>query len=166
MPATQLDPRVVLHGLARTNLEVFLQLVFGLLNPREVLNYGWYLEAIVRALEEIEDGTNRRLQITVPPRHLKSISTNVAFPAWLMGRDPTTKIICASYVQDLSNLHARAFRKVVGSQMYREIFQRPPLPSPAKPMSRWPRDRADSGSRRLWAARSPASVPTLLSSMT
>lgn len=122
MTATQTDPRIVLHGLARENLDVFLQLVFGLLNPGEALNYGWYLEAIVRSLEEIEDGTNRRLQITVPPRHLKSISTNVAFPAWLMGRDPTTKIICASYVQDLSNLHARAFRKVVGSQMYREIF--------------------------------------------
>lgn len=122
MPETQPDPRQILHGLARTDLEVFLQLVFKLLNPGETLNYGWYLEAMVRVLDEIEDGTNRRLQITVPPRHLKSITVNIALAAWLMGRDPTTKIICASYSQDLANLHARAFRKVVGSQMYREVF--------------------------------------------
>ncbi|RZJ45393.1 MAG: hypothetical protein EON87_07585 [Brevundimonas sp.] len=122
MQTTQLDPRLLVHGLARTDLEVFLQLVFGLLSPGESLSYGWYLDAMVRSLEDVANGTNRRLQITVPPRHLKSITVNVAFPAWLMGRDPTFKVICASYAQDLAALHARAFRKVVTSQMYSEVF--------------------------------------------
>lgn len=116
------DAQGLLHGLARTDLDVFVQLVFSLLNPRETLEHGWYLDAMVRALEDVERGDCRRLQVTVPPRHLKSILVNVAFPAWLMGRDPTVKVICVSYAQDLATLHARAFRKVVTSHMYAAVF--------------------------------------------
>lgn len=120
----QPDHRDFILRLARAELEVFLSLVFAVLNPTEVLHYGWYLEAMVKSLEDIESGANRRLQITVPPRHLKSILVNVAFPAWMMGRDPTFKVICASYSKDLAALHARDFRKVVTSSMYQAVFPR------------------------------------------
>ena len=43
------------------------------------------------------DGTINRLITTVPPRHLKSIVFSVALPAFLLGRDPTKRIICVSY---------------------------------------------------------------------
>ncbi len=33
----------------------------------------------------------------MPPRNLKSICASVALPAWLLGRDPTRRIICVSY---------------------------------------------------------------------
>jgi len=122
MTATQIDSYALFHGMARTELEVFVQIVFFILNPSEALDHGWYLRAMVRALEDVEAGVTRRLQITVPPRHLKSIMVNVAFPAWLMGRDPTTKVICVSYAQDLAALHARAFRKVVTSPEYAAVF--------------------------------------------
>lgn len=122
MRQTQIDAVALLHGLAQGELEVFLQLVFRLLNPTETLDHGWYLDAMIRSLEDVEGGDCRRLQITVPPRHLKSILVNVTFPAWLMGRDPTVKVICVSYAQDLAALHARAFRKVVTSNMYAAVF--------------------------------------------
>ncbi|WP_156796141.1 hypothetical protein [Brevundimonas subvibrioides] len=83
---------------------------------------GWYLSAMIQALNEVSDGSSRRLQITVPPRHLKSITTTVAFTAWMMGRDPTYKIICASYGQELSSNLSRDFRKVVTSALYKQIF--------------------------------------------
>jgi hypothetical protein len=50
--------------------------------------------------------------ITVPPRHLKSITASVAFPAFVLGHDPTKKFVCLSYSGDLAVKHAAE----VGSQ--------------------------------------------------
>jgi hypothetical protein len=60
--------------------------------------------------------------ITVPPRHLKTNCTSVAFPAWLLGRDPKTKILVASYGHDLAAKPARDFRSVIESPWYRRLF--------------------------------------------
>ena len=60
--------------------------------------------------------------ITVPPRSLKSICTSVALPAWALGRDPTRRIICASYAAELSMSWARDCRTVMESAWYRELF--------------------------------------------
>jgi hypothetical protein len=42
---------------------------------------------------EVRSGNIKRLIITLPPRHLKSITTSVAFPAFVLGNDPSKKII-------------------------------------------------------------------------
>jgi hypothetical protein len=107
---------------ARDDFGTFLELTFTTLNPKVELARGWYLSAMLQALNEIADGSNRRLQITVPPRHLKSIMTTVAFSAWMMGRDPTCKIICASYGQELASSLSRDFRKVITSEWYKRVF--------------------------------------------
>jgi hypothetical protein len=92
-----LSPQRILLAGARHDFGTFLELTFALLNPGVALAKGWYVSAMVQALTEIADGSNRRLQITVPPRHLKSITTTVAFTAWMLGRNPALRIICASY---------------------------------------------------------------------
>jgi hypothetical protein len=77
---------------------------------------------MARALMDVADGHDRRLQITVPPRHLKPIMTTVAFRAWLLGRRPEARIICASYGQELSAALSRSFRKVIQSSWYAQVF--------------------------------------------
>ena len=57
----------------------------------------------------------------MPPRHLKSICASVAFPAWLLGRDPTRRIACISYSNDLALKHSNDFRNVMTSDWYRRI---------------------------------------------
>lgn len=114
--------QAALHVFARENFETFLYLVFHHLNPGVRLSRGWYLQAMVQALMDVAEGRERRLQITVPPRHLKSEMVSIAFPAWLMGRRPETRIICASYSQDLADNLARKFRKVVESNWYADVF--------------------------------------------
>ena len=47
-------------------------------------------------------GEIRRLIITVPPRHLKSLCVSIAYPAFLLGHDPTRRIIAASYSSELA----------------------------------------------------------------
>ena len=60
--------------------------------------------------------------INVPPRSLKSIAASVAFVAWLLGHEPSARIICASYGQDLADKHARDCRIVMGDDFYKSIF--------------------------------------------
>ncbi|WP_242915526.1 phage terminase large subunit [Brevundimonas pishanensis] len=122
MSALPLPADIMVHSLARHEFEVFLELVFRHLNPDTTLSRGWYLSAMCQALAEVAQGRERRLQITVPPRHLKSIMTTVAFPAWLLGQRPETRIICASYGQELSAALSRSFRKVIQSRWYSEVF--------------------------------------------
>lgn len=122
MTTLPLPTEAFVHTIARTDLEVFNELVFAHLNPGKQLARGWYLSAMASALVDVAEGRSRRLQITVPPRHLKSIMTTVALPAWIMGRRPDLRIICASYSQDLSTRLARDFRKVMQSAWYAEVF--------------------------------------------
>lgn len=117
LPASLMAPRI-----ARDDFPLFLELVFAKLNPGIPLARGWYLSAMTQALAEVESGAVRRLQITVPPRHLKSIMVSIAYPAWLLGRRPATRIICASYSQDLATALARSFRDIVTAPWYARVF--------------------------------------------
>ena len=62
-------------------------------------------------------GTIKRLLICLPPRHLKSLCASVAFPAWVLGHDPSCRIICASYSIELAAKLARDCRAVLESAL-------------------------------------------------
>jgi predicted phage terminase large subunit-like protein len=67
-------------------------------------------------------GETPRLLIAVPPRHGKSVLASVALPAWLLGQDPTAKIICGSYGDQLAKDFALRTREILRSPGYRAIF--------------------------------------------
>lgn len=73
-----------------------------MLNPRSLLSLNWHIEAMAFHLEQVRLGKIKRLIINLPPRSLKSIVTSVAFPAYVLGDDPTKKIIVASYGSELT----------------------------------------------------------------
>jgi hypothetical protein len=60
--------------------------------------------------------------INMPPRSLKSVTASVAFPAFVLGHDPTRRIICVSYSGDLAKKHANDFRAVAEAPWYRDLF--------------------------------------------
>ncbi len=125
------DPSVAAFDAALwESLSVFTKQTFATLNPTETLSWGWHNEAIVHALSEVEAGRVKRLVINVPPRSLKSITASVAFPAWMLARDPGKKIIGVSYAEKLAATFARQTRTVVGSDWFRNAF----------PGLRWDRD--------------------------
>lgn len=113
----------VLAAAQRTHLSFFLIKAFELLHPGQPpLELSWYLDAICHLLEEAKAGNCRRAVITVPPRHLKSVTTSVAFVAWLLGHDPSAKIMVASYSEDLARDHARLCRTLMESRWYQRLF--------------------------------------------
>lgn len=73
-------------------------------------------------LERVYAGDEKRLVITVPPRHLKSIATSVALVAWALGHNPAFKIMVASYSQDLARLHSENTRTILESAWYKKLF--------------------------------------------
>jgi len=95
---------------------------FELLHPGQPFIPAWHVQAMCHALERVAQGNTRRLLITVPPRHGKSICTAVALPAWMLGADPGLKIMVASYGGELATKHARDFRTVFTSDWFRTLF--------------------------------------------
>ena len=111
--------------LSRQLLLAFLIRVFRTLHPAGPrLAMNWHIKAMCRLLERVDAGEFLRLIMEVPPRHLKSIATSVAFTAWLLGRNPGLKIIVASYSSELAEKHARDFRMIVNSAWYKALFPR------------------------------------------
>ena len=110
------------RALARQSLYFFVVRAFSTLNPGEAFIPAWHVDAICTALEDVYEGETTRLLITVPPRHLKSICTSVGFCAWALGKNPSLKIMTASYSGKLAEQHSHDFRRLVESDWYRRLF--------------------------------------------
>jgi predicted phage terminase large subunit-like protein len=110
------------QAILRQDFCGFIERSFYELNPETKFLHNWHIEILASELEACRRGETTRLIINVPPRSLKSHCATVAFPAWLMGHNPSAQIICASYAQDLANKHAIDCRALLSSQFYRSIF--------------------------------------------
>jgi len=127
----RISPRALLDAILRSDLYSFVQAAFTIVSSGDAFLPNWHLEAITYALSRVASGDINRLIITVPPRHLKSICASVAFPAFLLGRDPTRRIICVSYSDALARKHASDCRALMRSSEYHRLFPRTRI-SPSK----------------------------------
>ena len=105
-----------------SDFPTFVRAAFAVLYPGKELLDNWHVDAMAHALEGCIEGRNRRLIVNVPPRHLKSFICSVAFPAFVLGMDPTAKIIVASYSDDLAKPLALDFKRLVESTLYKQVF--------------------------------------------
>ncbi|MDG1416442.1 MAG: phage terminase large subunit, partial [Maricaulis sp.] len=117
-----IDPNRFANPLRRSCLHFFVQQAFTEIHGNTKLSKEPYLEAMCFALQNAAQTDAGRLLVTIPPRHLKSIASSVALAAWLMGNDPTLRIMVATYGDDLSHQHAHDFGLIVRSNWYRQLF--------------------------------------------
>ncbi len=106
----------------QTSPHAFLEKAFATIAPGNAFLPNWHLRLIVEALEACARGEIRRLIINMPPRMLKSIAVSVAWPAWLLAKNPAARIMVASYAQSLSMKHSLDTRLVMQSDWYRRAF--------------------------------------------
>jgi len=118
------DRAAAFRILLREDLASFTHKTFLTVSPAREYQLNWHIEAMAWHLEQCLKGNIKRLIITVPPRHLKSICASVAFPAWALGHDPSLRIIAASYAADLARKHALDCRAVLQAPWYRRVFPR------------------------------------------
>src|ERR1700739_1757398 len=94
-------------------------------NPGTRLIANWHIECVCYTVEQIVTGKTRgRLVLNLPPRQLKSYLVSTCLPAWGLGRNPGSRIICASYSEDLAHKFSRDCRTLMESPFYRRVFPR------------------------------------------
>ena len=111
--------------LAKKSLNDFIRLHWSQIDPSEYVQ-GWHIKLICEHLEAVSKGEIRKLLINIPPRHMKSISVAVAWPAWtwaqqkgpLMG--PGVRFFFASYAMPLSIRDSVKCRRLIESAAYQE----------------------------------------------
>jgi predicted phage terminase large subunit-like protein len=112
----------LLDALCAEDFLSFVEEALGIIEPGRALVPSWHIEHLAWQLHEVALGRERRLIINVPPRSLKSLLVSVIFVAFLMGRDPTLKVIVASHTNELARTHATNFRRLVSSAFFARLF--------------------------------------------
>ena len=120
-----MTPSDAVRGLYATRLAPYVQRSFYELSGKdagETFHPSHHIRAICHQLERVANGECRRLLILMPPRHGKSHCASVAFPAWVLGRDPAKRIINISYGADLAESFAYDSRRLMQSDWHRATF--------------------------------------------
>lgn len=81
-----------------------------------------YIAVVCHHIERAIVGEERRLLFNLPPRHLKSFIVSVALPIFLLGKDPRTQVLLATYGEKLSQEHAIKAKKVMETKWYKSTF--------------------------------------------
>ena len=98
---------------------------------------GSHHKIFAEKLERVAKGELKRLIVNMPPRHTKSEFASYLFPAWVMGRDPHTKIIQATHTAELAVGFGRKVKNLLDSEIYRDVFPEIELARDAKASGRW-----------------------------
>lgn len=119
---TSMSDARLLRALLRDDLAAFVEKTFVTLEQGVAYQDNWHIQHLCWQLDKVARGDVRRLIINVPPRSMKSITVSVAFSAWLMGRDPTKKIMAISYAEDLARKLSVDTRSVMETAWFRAAF--------------------------------------------
>ena len=117
-----LAAREALHAGIRDDFYAFFRFVFPQIEPETEFVDAKHFRVLATAFEKVISGETPRLLVAVPPRFGKSMIGSVALPAWVHGRQPGAKIICASYGDQLARGFAQKTRDVMTSNEFLAVF--------------------------------------------
>lgn len=109
-------------ALCRKSFDCFAQRAFPIIEPGTPYEWNWHLGLMSEYLEAVYRGEIKRLIINIPPRHLKSYFVSQAYPAWVLGKNPTEKFINTSYGATVVEQNARNCRMIMRDEWYQRIF--------------------------------------------
>ncbi len=110
------------QSVLREDLSSFIQFSFTAIEPHTTYLHSPHIDLIADHLMQSHQGKVRNLIINMPPRMMKSLSASVAYPAWILGKAPQTKIMCVSYSEDLARDLSMKTQKLMQSKEYQAIF--------------------------------------------
>jgi predicted phage terminase large subunit-like protein len=102
----------------------FVRYFWDVLEPQTEFVEGAALEAICQHLEAVTFGEINRLLINVPPGFMKSLLTDVFWPAWEWGAMdmPHLRYVAFSYAAGLTERDNGKFRDLITSHKYQELW--------------------------------------------
>lgn len=108
---------------------------------------------IARHLEAVERGDIKRLMITMPPRHGKSMLASEFFPAWYLGRNPDHYVVTATYAQELADDFGRKVKNQIEDLTFQAVFPGVSLADDSKSAKRFHIDGNPGGIEHLTGQR-------------
>jgi predicted phage terminase large subunit-like protein len=111
-----------MREVLREDFHAFVEKCFATLHPATDFLPNWHVTLIGEYLEACRRREIRKLIINMPPRMLKSMTVSVAWPAYLLGHDPSERIMAASYAAGLSVKNGLDCRNIIQSEWYRQVF--------------------------------------------
>lgn len=109
---------------AEESLRDFIPLIWDQLEPGRAFVHGWAVDAVCDHLQAVSEGHIRKLLINIPPGCMKSLTTQVIWPAWEWGprNRPDLRYICASYSQDLTIRDNQRCRNIIKGDVYQKFW--------------------------------------------
>ncbi len=86
-----------------------------------------------RVLEAFAQGRIKRLIVTMPPQHGKSLGSTTLLPAYMLGLHPNMRIAIASYSASLAAKFNRRVQRLIESREYEQIFPQTTIKKGGKP---------------------------------
>jgi hypothetical protein len=110
-------------GVRQGGLIAFVRYFWSVLEPSNPFVDGWPLWAMCEHLEAVTAGKIKHLLINVPPGFMKSMLTDVYWPAWewAIGRRHY-RYVCFSYSAHITMRDNDRFRRLITSKRYRELY--------------------------------------------
>jgi hypothetical protein len=118
--AKQVYERRKSKQLCEESLSEFIKQAWHIVEPANPYVGNWHIDFIARHLEAITYGEITRLLINVPPGAMKSLLTNVFWPAWEWTQNPSLRYICTAHSQNLAIRDSIKMRRLITSDWYRE----------------------------------------------
>lgn len=112
----------ILNAVYRIDFYAFMQKSFLEIDSSQKFRGNWHLELICDKLQQCVNGKIKRLIINIPPRNLKSHCASICLPAFILGHNPSARIICVSYAQALANELSRKTRNLMETDFYKSTF--------------------------------------------
>lgn len=127
----------IITQMARDNFLAFCQLMPSD-KPYEVSKIHKVMaDVLVDAYEKVCKGEKVRIILSVPPRHGKSVTASVMFPAWALGKNPDLRFILSTYAADLAEVNGRKARDIIASPQYQTVFPNIRLRADLKSKRKW-----------------------------
>ena len=106
------------HDVAERDLRQFVRLAWHVVEPAVEFIPGWHLDAVCEHLQAVTRGQIRNLLINIPPRHMKSLTVGVFWPAWEWVAAPNRRWLFSSYALSLSERDSVKCRRLIESPWY------------------------------------------------
>jgi hypothetical protein len=109
----------LLEVVLRKDFKSFVIKVFKEVSPNSKYLDNWHIDVICNELMKVTNDENdvNRLIINIPPRYMKSIICSVAFPAYILGHNPKSDIICVSYADELASKVRARLQTCTGNRL-------------------------------------------------
>lgn len=70
----------------------------------------------------LNDPDKRGLMVSMPPRHMKSVTISNALPIWYISNNPQKEVIMASYALSLARDNLRAARALLDEPLHKRVW--------------------------------------------